>query len=60
MTPELPEVKPTEPEDDSSIAYSIVYKGILAFEDNWPDKGDYDLNDMILKYNSVMYYNTKN
>ena len=60
VTPELPEVKPTEPEDDSSIAYSIVYKGILAFEDNWPDKGDYDLNDMILKYNSVMYYNTKN
>ena len=32
----------------------------MAFEDNWPSKGDYDLNDVVVKYNSVLSYNTKN
>ena len=38
----------------------MTYKGILAFEDNWPSKGDYDLNDVVVKYNSVLSFNTKN
>lgn len=58
-TPDIPTVDPGE-EDDSSIAYQMAYKGILAFEDNWPSKGDYDLNDVVVKYNSVLYFNTKN
>lgn len=60
VTPDLPEVIPPGDPDDSSIAYSMTYKGILAFEDNWPSKGDYDLNDVVVKYNSVLSFNTKN
>lgn len=60
VTPEVPDVTPPDNSDDSSIAYRMTYKGILAFEDNWPSKGDYDLNDVIVKYNSVLCYNTKN
>lgn len=26
--------------------------GTLAFEDNWPQKGDYDLNDVVIRYRS--------
>lgn len=59
VTPEVPDVTPPS-EDDKSIAYSMTYKGILAFEDNWPSRGDYDLNDVVVKYNSVLCYNTKN
>lgn len=59
-TPDIPTVDPGEEEDDTSIAYKMTYKGILAFEDNWPSKGDYDLNDVVVKYNSVLSFNTKN
>lgn len=31
-------------------------KGILAFEDNWPKQGDYDLNDVVVKYTSDITY----
>lgn len=30
--------------------------GILAFEDNWPKQGDYDLNDVVVKYSSTITY----
>ena len=30
-------------------------KGILAFEDYWPDKGDYDMNDMVVEYKRDIY-----
>ncbi len=60
-TPEIPDVTPPDgPEDDFSVAYEMTYKGILAFEDNWPFKGDYDLNDVVVKYRSLLSYNTKN
>lgn len=59
IAPEVPEVKPEE-DDDTSIAYRMTYKGIVAFEDNWPSKGDYDLNDVVVKYNSILAFNTKN
>ena len=31
-------------------------KGVLAFEDNWPEQGDYDLNDVVIKYSSDITY----
>lgn len=34
--------------------------GTLAFEDQWPSKGDYDLNDLILDYNYQFVTNTNN
>lgn len=30
--------------------------GVLAFEDNWPKQGDYDLNDVVVEYNSEITY----
>lgn len=34
--------------------------GTLAFEDLWPYKGDYDLNDLVVKYNYALVSNGKN
>lgn len=31
--------------------------GTLCFEDNWPHKGDYDFNDMVIDYNVKAIYN---
>lgn len=33
-----------------------VTRGTLAFEDNWPNEGDYDMNDVIVKYSSESFY----
>lgn len=37
-----------------------AYRGLLGFEDNWPNQGDYDMNDMVLKYVSSVDYNYEN
>lgn len=37
-----------------------AYRGLLGFEDNWPNQGDYDMNDMVLKYVSSVDYNFEN
>lgn len=55
--PEIPDIPVTKPEDNG---YSFDYKGILAFEDNWPKKGDYDMNDVIVKYNTTLHFNNNN
>ncbi len=34
--------------------------GTLAFEDNWPEKGDYDFNDLIIDYNFILCSNASN
>lgn len=49
--PEVPEVTPdpepgTEPEPD----FKVTTSGYYTFEDSWPNQGDYDLNDVVLKY----------
>ena len=41
--------------NDPERAYNNYYPnastyGSLAFEDNWPNKGDYDFNDLVLDY----------
>lgn len=41
---------------DPLRAYTKYYPskntwGTLAFEDSWPSKGDYDMNDLVLSYN---------
>lgn len=36
---------------DKNQTTAEVLKGIYAFEDLWPSKGDYDMNDVIVKYN---------
>lgn len=36
------------------------YSGVLGFEDNWPEQGDYDLNDVVMKYQLSVDYNIDN
>lgn len=49
-------VLPVLPEDPDALpeTYTITYSGILAFEDLWPKEGDYDMNDLIIQYNTTM------
>lgn len=39
---------------------TVKYQGLLGFEDNWPEQGDYDMNDVIIKYASDVDYNSEN
>lgn len=48
--------------NDPDVAFTIHYPagaeyGTLAFEDLWPSKGDYDLNDLIVTYRSTHFVN---
>ncbi|NDW12585.1 LruC domain-containing protein [Bacteroides sp. 214] len=42
--------------EPGTIEKTSTHCGVLAFEDNWPNKGDYDLNDVVVKYNSTITY----
>ena len=46
------------PPDEELPAYDghFYTSGILAFEDCWPEKGDYDLNDVVIGYERTTYY----
>lgn len=35
-------------------------EGVLCFEDRWPEAGDYDLNDVAVRYHRIITFNTKN
>ena len=52
---------PTDP-TRAYISYfpSLVNWGTLAFEDNWPSTGDYDLNDLVVSYRYTYTSNAKN
>ena len=43
---------PPIPVDPVDVITYDNSKGVLAFEDYWPKKGDYDLNDVVVKYTS--------
>jgi LruC domain-containing protein len=51
--------------NDATKAYISYYPSSstyaqVAFEDNWPKKGDYDLNDLIVNYRYTFISNAKN
>ena len=51
--------------DDATRAFNNHYpalnvNGTLAFEDNWPAQGDYDLNDLVVSYHYNLITNAKN
>lgn len=54
--PKLPEEKETPTADQLTYGAS----GTLAFEDLWPYKGDYDMNDVVIYYNSTIYKDLNN
>ncbi|PQJ10455.1 hypothetical protein CJD36_010795 [Flavipsychrobacter stenotrophus] len=50
---------------DATKAYNSYYPtaasgGTLAFEDNWPSKGDFDMNDMVMGYRYQVVTNASN
>lgn len=49
--PPIPDA-PGGPSDDENY---VSYSGILTFEDRWPKEGDYDMNDVMVKYTSKVY-----
>lgn len=51
-------VIPDDKEEEESVAQP--YEGILCFEDQWPDKGDYDLNDVAVQYKREFTLNSDN
>ncbi len=51
--------------DDATKAYNSYYPSQtgysqVAFEDNWPNKGDYDMNDLVVNYRYKFVLNAKN
>lgn len=53
----LPEPNPGVDDEQVMPPYMVAIeaRGILGFEDNWPYTGDYDLNDIVVKYDSKLY-----
>lgn len=56
----MPELEKTENPGPSEEDNYTTYFGLLAFEDLWPNQGDYDLNDVVVYYESKVYKNAKN
>jgi LruC domain-containing protein len=59
--PDVQDAEPTNP----SVAYYNYGPGLgksstLAFEDMWPLKGDYDMNDVVVDYNILEKLNAQN
>lgn len=51
--------------NDPARAYISYYPSqsgwaTIAFEDNWPNKGDYDMNDLVLNYRYTYVTNAQN
>lgn len=46
--------------DPTPENYTETYQGILGFEDCWPFQGDYDMNDVVIKYNTNITCNPNN
>lgn len=51
--------------EDAAVAYSTHYPAkdswhTIAFEDLWPMRGDYDMNDVVIGYNSTHYLTSRN
>ncbi|GMQ33805.1 hypothetical protein Ataiwa_20770 [Algoriphagus taiwanensis] len=51
--------------NDPNKAYNSYYPsstgfGSFAFEDNWPEMGDYDFNDLVVDYQYKQIMNSKN
>lgn len=52
-----PDTDPDKPEKPDAVETT---QGTLAFEDIWPDGGDYDMNDVIVEYHREVTFNAKN
>lgn len=57
---DMPELQKSENPGPSEEDNYTKYFGILAYEDLWPGQGDYDLNDVVIYYESKVFKNMKN
>lgn len=48
---------PEDPDPDLPGFEINTPNGVLAFEDLWPNKGDYDMNDVVVQYSVTDYMN---
>lgn len=55
----VPDENDAYPCDDTQ-AYNNLAEGTLAFEDLWPSKGDFDMNDLIVNYKHNIITNSQN
>ena len=54
----IDDIPVTNPDEDKT---SIDFlKGTYAFEDLWPNQGDYDMNDVVVRYNYGSTFDEKN
>ena len=44
-----PGYNPVPEKEDVTIPFTTYFSNIYAFEDNWPEFGDFDMNDVIIK-----------
>lgn len=51
--PDRPVIGPDKPNDPEPDVTGDAIEGTLAFEDLWPDQGDYDMNDVVIKYSTT-------
>lgn len=58
LDPEKPEIGDGGEIEKPDKSYETI--GTLAFEDNWPEQGDYDMNDVAVTYKRVVSFNTEN
>lgn len=53
--------RPSIPIPPDEITYTTeTTRGTLAFEDIWPSGGDYDMNDVVVEYESTITFNNRN
>ena len=48
--PDLPDENAPTPDDNVQTTFST-----LTYEDKWPEEGDYDMNDVMIDYESTIY-----
>ncbi|MDZ4668874.1 MAG: LruC domain-containing protein [bacterium] len=54
------DVDDCEPTNANVATCNTYGTGTLAFEDLWPSKGDYDMNDVVITYNYTVKANASN
>ncbi len=61
QVPDLYDEFPSDPSKafHSYFPNSLEY-GSIMFEDNWPSKGDYDFNDLVIDYQTTLVTNNRN
>lgn len=55
-----PVAKPIDEIPPVKEEYALTTTGTLAFEDNWPEEGDYDFNDFVTAYTYKLVAGTDN